>query len=145
MRCRGHLINEKFLCENRNRFWAFFSYSSCNLSFLSSLWQLLLSFCKGTAPWKFIESQMRLKNSSLQGAIYAFSIYFNEWKKNPSRCFQQIGFCLFLAFIWIFQLLNRLNSKSSNCFYKKQCKRADSAHFFWLLVFLSLHQPVTKN
>ena len=41
------------------------------------------------------------------------STSMNEKKIHPSMCFQQIGFYLFLAFIWIFQLLNRLNSKFS--------------------------------
>ena len=66
-----------------------------------------------------------------RGQFMHFQSTCNEWKKNLSRCFQQIGFCLFLAFIWIFQLLNRLN-KSSNCFTcfsKNQRKKADSTHF----------------
>ena len=79
------------------------------------------------------------------------STSMNEKKIQPSRCFQQIGFCLFLAFIWIFQLLNRLNSKSSKLVilvilvFPKTNRKRRTLRTFLLLVFLSLHQPVTKN
>ena len=83
-----------------------------------------------------------------RGQFMHFQSTSNEWKKNLSRCFQQIGFCLFLAFIWIFQLLNRLNSKSSKLVilvFPKTNVKGRTLRSFSLFVFLSLHQPLTKN
>ena len=131
MRCRGHHINEKFLCENWNRFWALFSCSSCNLFFFPVSGSFFCRFARAPHHENSLNLRWDWRTVLCRGQFMHFQSTSMNEKKNPSRCFQQIGFCLFLAFIWIFQLLNRLNSKSSNCFtcFKNQCKSADSAHF----------------